>query len=501
MSTPVITVVGLGPAGVDLLLPAARAAIERVPLRYVRTSRHPCVDDLAREGLTFDSFDEVYDRGDDLDAVYDAIVDKLVEAASRASADGQGVLYAVPGSPVVAERTVAMLVQVAGRSGTLIEIVPGVSFADLAWARLGVDPMHGARVVDGRSFGSVAESDLDLSGQLLIAQCDARDVLSDVKLALLEYLRPETPVSVMQRLGMPNEQIIQVPLAELDHREVTPDHLTSVFVDLPSDRTGASWSRFVRLVERLRAPGGCPWDAEQTHHSLTRHLLEETYEVLEAIESLPTDAPGGATPAPAEAYESLEEELGDLLVQAVFHTTLAREAGAFTIVEVVDGIHDKLVRRHPHVFGDVEETESEQVLRNWEQIKKAEKGAVSLMDQVPGNLPSLLYAHKLYRKAASAGMELGSAEELVEVVATEVDRMRGASPGEAEERMGALLGAIANLARALGLDAEATLRGWAAGFRARFQAMEVLAEQRNLDLPSLGSADRDALWHEAASST
>ena len=324
---------------------------------------------------------------------------------------------------------------------------------------------------------------------------------SDVKLALLEHLRPETPVFVMQRLGMPDEQIIQVPLAELDHREVTPDHLTSVFVDLPGDGAGASWSRFVRLVERLRAPGGCPWDAEQTHHSLTRHLLEETYEVLEAIEALPSDAPGGATPAPPEAYESLEEELGDLLVQAVFHTTLAREAGAFTIVDVVDGIHDKLVRRHPHVFGDVEATEAEQVLRNWEQIKKAEKGAVSLMDQVPGNLPSLLYAHKLFRKAASAGMEWGSAEELVETVATEVDRMRDASSNEVEERMGALLGAVSNLARALGLDAEAALRGWAAGFRAQFQAMERLAAQRDLDLPSLDPVTRDALWHEAGSLT
>lgn len=490
-----ITVVGLGPAGADLLLPAARTAIERVSRRYVRTKRHPCVDDLAREGLTFESFDNVYEQGDDLDSVYRTIVDTLIAAANETAVAGGEVLYAVPGSPAVAERTVPMLVSAARSTGVLIDMVPGLSFADLAWMRLGVDPMCGARVVDGRSFGSLAAS--HLSGPMLIAQCDTRDVLSDVKLALLEHLGPGTPVVVMQRLGLPNEQVTEVTLAELDHREVTPDHLTSVFVDLPVDQAGVSWSRFVQLVERLRAPGGCPWDAEQTHHSLTRHLLEETYEVLEAIEALPPDAPGGSTPVPIEAYESLEEELGDLLVQAVFHTTLAREAGAFTIIDVVDGIHDKLVRRHPHVFGDVEATESEQVLRNWEQIKKAEKGAVSLMDQVPGNLPSLLYAHKLYRKAASAGMEWGSADELVDAVATEVRLLRDAPAGEVEERMGALLGAVSNLARSLEIDAEAALRGWAAGFRTRFQAMESLADQRNLDLPSLDPAARDALWHEA----
>lgn len=488
-----ITVVGLGPAGADLLAPAARAAIERVPRRYVRTGRHPCVDDLARDGLTFESFDNVYEQGDDLDSVYRTIVDTLVEAAVTWGE----VLYAVPGSPAVAESTVPMLVGAARATGVLIDMVPGLSFADLAWMRLGVDPMRGARVVDGRSFRSLATSHFELSGPLLIAQCDTRDVLSDVKLELLEHLDPATSVVVMQRLGLPNEQVGEVTLSELDHRDVTPDHMTLVFVDLPVDGAGASWSRFIALVERLRAPGGCPWDAEQTHHSLTRHLLEETYEVLEAIEALPPDAPGGLTPVPTEAYESLEEELGDLLMQVVFHTTLAHEAGAFTITDVVDGIHDKLVRRHPHVFGDVEATEAEQVLRNWEQIKKAEKGAVSLMDQVPGNLPSLLYAHKLYRKAASAGMEWGTADELVDAVAAEVERMRGAGEGEVEERVGALLGAVANLARALGIDAEAALRGWAAGFRTRFQTMERLAAERNLDLPSLDPAARDALWHEA----
>lgn len=491
-----LTVVGLGPAGIDLLVPAARDAIERAGARFTRTARHPCVAELARAGIEFESFDALYERADDLDAVYDEIVTALLGRAAR-----DDVLYAVPGSPVVAERTVQLLVSGARAAGVGLRLVPGLSFADLAWVRLGVDPLGGGVVVDGRGLVAATERQPQRTavpaGRMLVAQCDTRAVLSDVKLVLLEQLDPGTAVTVLQQLGLPGERIFEVPLAELDHAEVAPDHLTSLFLDLPPDEAGPSWSRFVRLVERLRAPGGCPWDAEQTHHSLTRHLLEETYEVLEAIERLPVEAPGGEVPA--GVYAGLEEELGDLLVQAVFHTTLAREADAFTIVDVVDGIHDKLVRRHPHVFGDVEVASSDEVLGNWEQIKQAEKGSASLMDEIPGNLPSLLYAHKLSRKAASVGLTWGSIDELLDETTLAVDRLRGAPAPEIEGRLGELLGAVANLASGLGVDAEAALRGWASGFRDGFRRLEDAARARGMALRSLDPDTLDALWHEVRS--
>ena len=187
---------------------------------------------------------------------------------------------------------------------------------------------------------------------MLIAQCDSRLVLSDVKLVLLEALDPDTPVTVLARLGLPDESVTRVALADLD-RDVTPDHLTSLFVDTGTIAVAGEFAALVALTERLRGPGGCPWDAEQTHHSLVRHLLEEAYEVAEAIDGLPAAAPGGDEPIPAGAYDALEDELGDLLFQVVIHSVLAREAGAFTIADVARGIHDKLVRRHPHVFGTV----------------------------------------------------------------------------------------------------------------------------------------------------
>ena len=238
MSRPRVVVVGLGPAGVDLLLPAARAALQRIPIRYVRTARHPAVDELAAEGLVLEPLDLLYDTGDDLDTVYAAIAARVVAAAQE---HGE-VAYAVPGSPSVAERTVVLL----RGAGIDIDIVPGLSFADLAWNRLGIDPMTGARVVDARTF---AVDSADFAGAMLLAQCDTRFVLSDVKLALLEVLPAEHEVIVLQGLGLPNERLVPVALSELD-QAVAPDHLTSVFVDTGAVSVAGELARLLAVDGR-----------------------------------------------------------------------------------------------------------------------------------------------------------------------------------------------------------------------------------------------------------
>jgi tetrapyrrole methylase family protein / MazG family protein len=490
-------VVGLGPAGADLLLPAARSALERASRRFVRTSRHPAVADLEAEGITFTSFDEVYEQAGSAEQVYETIVARLLEAESGAPGAGDEVCFAVPGSPGVGERSVALLRKAVGER---LRIVPGLSFVDLAWLRLGVDPTDGAHLADGKGLPAALPS-----GPLLISHCHSKLVLSDVKLALLERLSPEAPVTVLQRLGLNDESVTRVALAALD-RSVEPDHLTSVFAEVPPGGPGAAWERLVALIERLRAPGGCPWDAEQTHHSLARHLIEETYEVVEAIEGLPASAPGGPEPVPEGAYEALEEELGDLACQVVFHSTFAREAGAFTVTDVLTGIHDKLVHRHPHVFGDISVSGADQVVANWEVIKREEKGRASLMDGVPRALPSLLYAHKLYRKATSAGLSLGTAGEAVGRAEAELEGLRAAlagggggaaTAGQAELRVGEALGALVYLARLAGIDAESALRGWAARFRHRFQTLEGLAAARGQAVEGLGPEELATLWAQA----
>jgi tetrapyrrole methylase family protein/MazG family protein len=453
-----VVVVGLGPAGTDLLLPAARAELERVPVRFVRTARHPAVADLAAEGIDLTPLDHHYEQSADLDGAYAGIVAELV-AAARAHGE---VLYAVPGSPATAERTPALL----AAAGAQVVVVPGLSFAELAWNRLAVDPLDGAHVVDARRFAVDAAG---LAGPLLVAQCDSRLLLSDVKLVLLEHLPADTPVVALHHLGLPEEEIRSVALEDLD-RDVEPDHLTSLFVDTGRQRIASELATFYALVERLRGPGGCPWDAEQTHRSLARHTLEEAYEVVEAIEQLPFDAPAGDVDATETEYGALADELGDLLFQVFIHSVLAREAGAFTLADVARGIHDKLVRRHPHVFGDVVAVDADAVVTNWEQIKKAEKGAASVVDGIPDGLPALLYATKLLRKAESVGID-----PVALVRDGRAARLEALDPAAREEAVGELLAAAVVAARRAGVDPEVALRGWAARAREHVRRIEQAA--------------------------
>jgi tetrapyrrole methylase family protein/MazG family protein len=470
-----IVAVGLGPAGPDLLTAGTLATIERIPRRWLRTTRHPAAVALAGAP----SFDDVYDRADTFDDVYRRIADTLL-----AEADEHGeVLYAVPGSPRVLERTVDLLAEAAADGRIELEVLPGLSFVDLAWVRLGIDPLEdGVRLVDAHRFAEKAAGE---RGPLLVAHCHNRRVLSDVKLAVDEP--PRTPVTVLQRLGLPDEAVTEVAWADLD-RSVEPDHLTSLWIPELAAPVATELVAFSELVARLRAE--CPWDRQQTHMTLTRHLLEESYEVLEAIEAwAAAEAAESAygdggddvgahavaevlAEASGEADEHLAEELGDLLFQVVFHATLGAERGAFTLADVARGIHDKLVLRHPHVFGSVEADDTDAVVRNWEQIKKAEKGRDSVMDGIPANLPSLLYAHKVQRKAGSIG---ATAEQTDPDLAGAVERLlaadRGDGPGPDE--VGAALYAVVATARRHEVDAEAALRATAARIRDQVRATEL----------------------------
>ncbi len=426
-----VVVVGLGPAGPELATTAARDAIARVPVRFVRTTRHPSA--ALVDGAI--SFDDVYDAAETIDDVYPEIVRRLIAAARE---HGE-VLYAVPGSPAVGERTVELLREATAAGTVDVTVVPALSFVELAWARLGIDPIErSVRIVDGHRFAIDAAGE---RGPLLVAQCDSRSVLSEVKLAL-DLDGP--PLIVLQRLGTPDEHIAEVERAELD-RAVEPDHLTTLFIESVAPPVASEVARFDELVHVLRER--CPWDREQTHQSLTRHLLEETYEVLEALERL--------DPETGEGYHDLEEELGDLLFQICFHATLAGENGAFTLADVARTVHDKLVIRHPHVFGDAEADSADAVMSTWEQRKKDEKGRASIFEGIPSALPSLLYAHKVVRKAESIGAPVPDQAAV-----------------EDADAIGDALLALVVAARALDVDPEAALRAAASELRDRSRAHE-----------------------------
>jgi tetrapyrrole methylase family protein / MazG family protein len=290
-------------------------------------------------------------------------------------------------------------------------------------------------------------------------------VLSDVKLALLDALPADHPVTVLQRLGHADERVTRVDLADLD-RTVEPDHLTALFVDTGARRVAPELARLVALTERLRGPGGCPWDAKQTHHSLMRHTLEEAYEVADAISALPADAPFGDVDV--ARYDALEDELGDLLFQVCIHSVLAAETGAFTIADVAARVHAKLVHRHPHVFGDTTVSSADDVVRNWEQIKKDEQSLASVMDGVTTSLPALLMVPKLFRKAASTGADPAADphEWLARAVASTAERADADAVAD-------LLAAAIAVAWKADVDPEAALRAWAERFRAEFRATEL----------------------------
>lgn len=245
----------------------------------------------------------------------------------------------------------------------------------------------------------------------------------------------------------------------------------------------------LEIMGRLRGPGGCPWDAEQTHDSLKRYLLEETYEVIEAID---TGNP-----------ELLKEELGDLLLQPVFHAAIAEEAGGFSMADVVQTLCDKLVRRHPHVFGDLEIKDSEAQVANWEKIKKEEKGEErrSALSGVPPHLPALLKAQKITEKAARVGFDWEHVDQVMAKVMEELHEFEEAMGQGNQERMEAELGdllfAITNLGRFLALDTEEALRKTILRFQQRFGYVEeqVHAQGRHLQETSL--TEMDLLWNQA----
>jgi tetrapyrrole methylase family protein/MazG family protein len=474
-----VVVVGLGPAGAELVPEAAHRALAGAARRFVRTTRHPAVDAVARAlpgGL--DSFDRLYEGAGTIDEVYAGIVEEIVAAAVSAAATGPAggggderdggdggepapfVAYGVPGSPFVAERTVVLL-RLDGR--VAVEVIPAPSFVDLAWDRLGIDPVAaGVRLVDGASFAVEAAGD---RGPLLVAQCHSRQVLSDMKLAGDDAGGgdEERTAVLLHHLGLADERVVEVAWAELD-RTLEPDHLTAVWVPEMAVPVASELVRLDELVHRLRVE--CPWDASQSHGSLGRHLLEETYETLDAIEAV-----AGGEPAPTgEAVEHLAEELGDLLFQVYFHAVLGAEEGRFTLADVARGVHDKLVARHPHVFGDVVADTPDQVAANWEVLKKKEKGRSSVTEGIPDALPALALAAKLQRKAESVGMETSSPQELRDRVIAGAGRV--GQPGAGADDVGNLLFDLADVARRLGVDPESALRARAREFRLRVEASE-----------------------------
>lgn len=474
-----IVVVGLGPGDPGLLTAATLAAIDATPVRFLRTVQHPsahCVPGA-------ESFDHLYDTLPTFDDVYRRIAADLLDAARTHGT----VLYAVPGSPSVLERTVQLLLT--DRPDDVeLDVLPAMSFLDCAWTALGIDPVDtSVRLVDGHRFATEAAGE---RGPLLVAHCHANWVLSDVKLAA-ESEPGDTPVVLLHHLGLPDQRLVHTTWAEMD-RAIDADHLTSLWIPQLAAPVAVETVKVHELARTLREQ--CPWDREQTHASLIRYLIEETYEVVDALEALDPDDPA--------TDDALVEELGDLLYQVEFHATIAEQEGRFTMADIARTVHDKLVRRHPHVFGDVTAETADAVTANWDEIKRAEKPErTKLFDGVVASGPALLYAQQLQKKAAKVGFDWPDVTGALAKIEEEAGELRAAIAEQngidIDAELGDLLFSVVNVARHLSLDAEVSLRGAARKFRARVERVEELANERGLDMKTATLAELDALWEIA----
>jgi tetrapyrrole methylase family protein/MazG family protein len=471
---PTIVVVGLGPGNDALVTSGTLEVISNIDARYLRTSQHPSAHLVP--GAT--SFDHLYDNADSFDEVYVSIAQALIDAAHEHGT----VLYAVPGSPLILERTVAHLRQ---QSQVDIDIHPAVSFLDDTWRALNIDPVeHGVRLIDGHEFARAAAG---YTGPMLVAHTHANWVLSNIKLSI-DDPDPHTPVILVHHVGLNDEKIVHTTWSQMD-KELDADHLTSLYIPLLNTPVAQEMVKFHELARTLREQ--CPWDKEQTHHSLVRYLLEETYEVVDAISHL--------DPNDASSDIDLIEELGDLLYQVEFHAAIAEEQGRFTMADVARTVHDKLVARHPHIFSNVEVSSSADVERNWEAIKSAEKPErTGIFDGVVGASPSLLLATKVQQRAARVGFDWPDINGPLEKIGEEATEVaQAAVAGDPEATMvevGDLLFAVVNVARHLDVDPESALRAAVAKFRRRVESVESLATQQGKKMKEMTLSELDALW-------
>jgi len=476
-----IVILGLGPGAPEHLTLEAWHILEASDEIYVRTAQHPVIPYLPTT-LRVHSFDCLYEELPIFEAVYTAIAQEVVRLGQRT----QGVVYGVPGHPWMAEATVPRVQLLAEEAHLPLRIVAGLSFVEPTLAALCVDGLEGLQLLDGADLTNRLTAPVIPDHPVLIGQLYSRTVASQVKLTLMALYPDEHLVTLVRAAGTNEEQVWQVPLYELD-RQQELDHLTSCY--LPPLPQPSSSQALQEIVARLRAPDGCPWDRAQTHASLRSQLLEETYEVLEALDS--------------NDPQRLKEELGDLLLQIALHQQIATEEGEFRPPEVIGHLVDKLIRRHPHVFGESKVEGPEEILRNWEAIKRQERGSSgdvekSILEGVVPSLPALARAQALQERASRVGFDWKDVAGVLRKVEEELAEFRTAkTTRDQEHEIGDVLFSLVNLARWLDVDAESALREANDRFVARFKEIEARAVEQGRAITDYSLDELDAFWEAA----
>jgi tetrapyrrole methylase family protein / MazG family protein len=486
-----ITVVGLGSGDENQLTLGVLRRLEEAGTVYLRTAEHPVVRYMEGRGVRLHSFDSIYEAKPSFEEVYETITSELIRIASE---ENRLVVYAVPGHPFVAEKTTKLLKERCPAAGIAFQAVGGESFLDQAFARFGFDPIEGFQLLDA---SELSLSVLNPKLHTVIGQVYDTYTASEAKLALMELYPDEYPVYVGHALGVAgSEEMQEVPLYELD-RLSGYGNLSLIYIPRSGDAalTNRTFGRLHEIVRILRSPEGCPWDREQTHLSIRKNLIEETYEVLETLDDDDPDA--------------MCEEMGDLLLQIMLHAQMEEETGSFTVYDIIAGLNEKLIRRHPHVFGTHGAEDSEEALARWDEVKAEEKRKkgmdpeqLSALHGVPRDLPGLMKAYKLQKKAAKVGFDWDKLEDVFAKVEEELQELREETGPEGtsdrqEAELGDLLFAVVNLSRFVKCDPEEALARTNRKFMQRFSYIEEQVRLRGGKLEQTSLLEMENYWQEA----
>lgn len=481
-----ITIIGLGAGELDQMPLGIYKLLKNTELVYARTIEHPVLKELVAEGLKVESFDSIYEEHDQFEAVYEKIAEILIQKAKV-----QDVIYSVPGHPLIAEKTVQILLSEGEKKGIPVHIKGGQSFLDAMFTSVKVDPVEGFQFLDGTDLSL---RDVNITHHMIVSQVYDAFVASEVKLTLMEKYPDDHEVYLVTGAGMSSESVERMPLYELD-RSMQLSNLTSVYVP-PIQKEENQYKEFWKLreiIDKLRSPEGCPWDREQTHESLKKYLLEEAYELIDAINEGDID--------------HIIEELGDVLLQVMLHARIGEDEGYFSIDDVIQGISEKMVRRHPHVFGNETAESARDVEETWQRVKKEEGSNTSdSILNVSTHLPNLIQAFDIQKQASKLGFDWYDVSPAWEKVFEELDEFKAEwnknkpDTHSIESEFGDVLFALVNVARLLKINPEEALHRTNQKFRKRFLFVNDCVRESGKAWSDYTLKELDEFWEQAKES-
>lgn len=476
-----ISIVGLGPGDYSQISQGALEILQSSSNIFLRTEKHPTIDVL-KESIQYTSLDHFYDNGKDFEEVYYKISEFIIESSKKGD-----VVYAVPGHPRVAEKTVRIIETMANEKDIEVETIASMSFVDAMFNYLGIDPAEGFKLLDAFE---IQNSYVDTNTNMIITQVYDHFIASNLKLTLLEYYDYDQEVCIVTGAGVKNlESKTYIPLHELDRMENEFNYLSSLYIPKTDKKMYNTINELQEIMDTLRGPSGCDWDKKQTHESLKKYVIEESYELCQAIDN--------------DDIDEIIEELGDILLQVIFHCQIGQEEGYFDLKEVINGICTKLIHRHPHVFNE-QDLDMNDFEKTWEDLKQEEKGESSITEglkRIPKYLPSLIRAEKIQNKAALVGFDWDNVDDVFKKIEEEyqelLDEHKVGNIKYIKEELGDLLFSIVNLARFLNINPEEALNCTNQKFINRFEFMEDYSKSLDRDFKKMSLEEKDELWKKA----